>query len=78
MEERRKLQSLAWVYTMVEEHLHNLFYRCPEILSCKEQVEREVINGQLPPTLAVQKLIAKYAESRINEHIKETSPFNLV
>ena len=27
--ERRKQQTLSWVYTMVEEHLHNLFYRSP-------------------------------------------------
>ena len=39
--ERRKQQTLSWVYTMVEEHLHNLFYRSPAIIGCKEEIERE-------------------------------------
>lgn len=37
--ERRKQQTLSWVYTMVEEHLHNLFYRSPAIIGCKEEID---------------------------------------
>lgn len=35
--ERRKQQTLSWVYTMVEEHLHNLFYRSPAIIGCQRR-----------------------------------------
>lgn len=74
---RRKHQTLDWVYSMVEEHLHNLFYKSPEIISCQNEIETSVINGKLAPTMAVQKYIEEYAKSDIRSHLKDTSPFEL-
>lgn len=76
LEARRRQQTLSWVYSMVEEHLHNLFYRCPEIIECKGNIEDYVVKGQLTPTLAVQELINKFAHAKITDNsIIKSSPF---
>ena len=78
LKERRKQQTISWVYTMIEEHLHNLFYRCPEIIKSKGDIEEDVINGKLSATLAVQQLIDKFANADINENsLRNLSPFDL-
>ncbi len=61
--ERRKRQTLSWVYAMVEEHLQNLFYRAPEIVAVKDDIEADVVGGRLPATMAVNKLIDVYSSS---------------
>lgn len=76
--ERRKQQTLSWVYTMVEEHLHNLFYRSPAVIECKEGIEQEVIAGKLSATMAVQKLIAQFADAELaDSNISGSSPFEI-
>ena len=78
LKERRKQQTISWVYTMIEEHLHNLFYRCPEIIKSKGEIEEDVINGKLSATLAVQQLIDNFANADINENsLRNLSPFDL-
>lgn len=56
-EARRKAQTLSWVYTMVEEHLHNIFFQHPGVMSCKNMIEQQVVTGEISATMAVQKLI---------------------
>ena len=76
--ERRKQQALSWVYSMVEEHLHNLFYRSPEIISIQKDIEQEVISGQLSATIAVQKFIDRFSETNLSsKNYTKTSPFTL-
>lgn len=76
--ERRKQQTLSWVYSMVEEHLHNLFYRAPEIISCKSAIEDAVIAGKLSATMAVQKLIDTFSSKKFTDNsYKQSSPFEI-
>ena len=76
--ERRKQQTLSWVYTMVEEHLHNLFYRSPAIIGCKEEIEREVVGGKISATMAVQDLINRFAAAELSGvNVKDSSPFEI-
>lgn len=76
--ERRKQQTLSWVYSMVEEHLHNLFYRAPEIISCKGNIEDDVITGKLSATMAVQKLIDTFSYKKLMDNsYKNLSPFEI-
>ena len=76
--ERRKQQTLSWVYTMVEEHLHNLFYRSPAIIGCKEEIEREVVVGKISATMAVQDLINRFAAAELRGvNVKDSSPFEI-
>jgi LAO/AO transport system kinase len=74
--ERRKQQTLSWVYAMVEEHLHNLFYRAPEIASCRETLESDVIEGRLSATMAVQRYIDEFAKVR-SQSMAGISPFEI-
>ena len=63
---------------MVEEHLHNLFYRSPAVIECKEGIEQEVIAGKLSATMAVQKLIAQFADAELaDSNISGSSPFEI-
>ena len=78
LEKRRKAQTLSWVYSMVDEHLHNLFYRAPEVAACQTQVENAVVNGKLAPTLAVQELISKFAATDLTKQsLTDSSPFEI-
>ncbi len=74
--ERRKQQTLSWVYAMVEEHLHNLFYRCPDIMKNRAGIEEQVISGQVTATMAVQQLITMFAADT-NRTGNATSPFEI-
>lgn len=75
--ERRKQQTLSWVYSMVEEHLQNLFYRSPDIVACKDNIEEAVIGGQTTPTLAVTKFIDTFKKSMLEGHDDGLSPFEI-
>ncbi|WP_293726679.1 methylmalonyl Co-A mutase-associated GTPase MeaB [uncultured Phascolarctobacterium sp.] len=76
--ERRKQQTLSWVYTMVEEHLRNLFYRAPEIVACKGSIEEAVVEGRLTATLAVQELIGKFSQTSLSgRNVDASSPFEI-
>lgn len=75
---RRKQQTLAWVHAMVEEHLHNLFYRAPKIMENRERIENQVIEGKLSPTLAVQKFIDIFSHTDLTENnYIASSPFEI-
>ncbi len=60
LENRRRTQTLDWVYSMVEEHLHKSFFEHAGVKNIRADVERAVIEGHMPPTVAVQELIRKY------------------
>lgn len=60
-DERRKTQTLAWVYQMVEEHLRNEFFQHPAVQQCQQGIERQVVEGRLAATLAVQQLLGAFA-----------------
>ena len=74
LQERRKQQTMSWVYSMVEEHLHNLFYRAPRIIACKDSVEDQVLQGELTPTLAVQQLINTFIEEKLEPIGSKNNP----
>jgi LAO/AO transport system kinase len=59
-EKRRQRQTLDWVYSMVEEHLHASFFSHAGVESIRADVETAVVEGHLPPTVAAQKLIQQY------------------
>ena len=57
---RRKTQTLAWVYAMVEEHLHNRFYQNERVKECRNHIDQDVSEGKISATMAMQRLIAAY------------------
>jgi len=61
---RRRNQTLHWVYSMVEEHLHSLFFQNPAVAANKGSIERQVAAGEISATMAVQQLIKAFEGSR--------------
>ena len=45
---------------MVEEHLRASFFNHAGVGSIRADIEEAVVNGRIPPTVAVQMLIKKY------------------
>jgi LAO/AO transport system kinase len=63
-EERRRSQTLDWVYSMVEEHLLKSFFDNATVKNMRSRIEKAVVEGHMPPTVAVRKLLQEYEENR--------------
>lgn len=59
-ENRRQRQIIAWVKTMIDEHLHNLFYEDPVIKGRLPEVRAAVLAGVVSPSQAVSELIKTF------------------
>lgn len=59
-ENRRQRQIIAWVKTMIDEHLHNLFYEDPVIKGRLPEVRATVLAGVVSPSQAVAELIRTF------------------
>ena len=59
-ENRRQRQIIAWVKTMIDEHLHNLFYEDPVIKGRLPEVRAAVLAGEVSPSQAVAELIRTF------------------
>ena len=59
---RRQAQLLNWVHAMVEESLVDRFFRHPEVKTSRPSIERAVLHGEIPPTVAVQHLLGSYRQ----------------
>lgn len=57
---RRQQQLLDWVHAMVKASLVDDFFRHPAVQNTRPELERAVMRGELPPTVAVQQLLACY------------------
>jgi LAO/AO transport system kinase len=64
--ERRRQQTLAWVYSMVEDYLKQKFYGCDAVTQARPGMESRVISGDLSATEAAAELI------RIFESVQPT------
>jgi LAO/AO transport system kinase len=58
--ERRKQQTLSWVYTMVEDYIKQKFYSCEAVAKERPSVENLVTSGALSATQAASELIRLY------------------
>jgi LAO/AO transport system kinase len=65
--ERRKQQTLSWVYSMVEDYLKQEFYRCPAVEENRALIEKQVVSGDLSATGAASKLIRLFEESPVKK-----------
>ncbi len=63
-EKRRKSQILSWVHSMIDEHLHNLFFEDPLIRGRMPAVMEAVVNGVVSPSQAVSELIRAFDMDR--------------
>lgn len=63
-ENRRQRQVLSWVSSMIDEHLHNLFYEDPIVKSRMPEVRAAVLTGVISPSQAVAELIRSFDMDR--------------
>jgi LAO/AO transport system kinase len=56
--QRRRGQSLSWMWSLVEEGLRDRFNRHPEVQRQLPHLARQVESGQLPPAAAAGQLLA--------------------
>jgi LAO/AO transport system kinase len=55
--ERRKNQSVEWVFSMIENSLRENFYSNPQIQAQLPVIKDQVLNGSMLPTTAADKLL---------------------
>ena len=58
------MQTLAWVYAMVEEYLKNNFYQHEQVKLIKDEVDLAVSQGEISATRAMEKLIRVYEDNQ--------------
>lgn len=56
---RRQEQTLEWVRSMVEEYVHNRVARNNALAESSHTIEKQVLKGEITPTVAVQHIISK-------------------
>jgi len=63
-EERRKNQSLAWVFSMIENYLKESFFNNPHVQKELPNIKDKLLNGTLLPTTAAEDLLKTYYLSK--------------
>lgn len=61
---RRENQLLDWMHSMIDEHLHNLFFEDPVINGRMPEVKEAVLNGSISPTQGVAELVQLFDVER--------------
>ena len=61
---RRKKQLLEWMHSMIDEHLHSLFFEDPVITGRMPEVREAVLQGVISPTQAVKELVNMFDVDR--------------
>ena len=64
---RRDSQLLDWMKSMIDEHLHNLFFDDAVIMGRMPEVREAVLNGTISPTQAVAELVKIFDVKRASE-----------
>ncbi len=57
---RRESQLLDWRHSMIDEHLHNLFFEDAVVRGRMPEIKQAVISGEISPTQAVAELLGVF------------------
>ncbi len=57
-EERRRTQSVRWMWDLVNQHLHSMLREHPSLRELSSQLECQVAQGQLTPSTAADRITA--------------------
>ncbi len=69
-QKRRDSQLLDWMYSMIDEHLHNLFFGDAVITGRMPEIRDAILDGTISPTQAVAELIKMFDVKRAAERQK--------
>ncbi len=59
-EQRRREQTLEWVHAMAHDALLAAFHQHPAVKTLLPEIEKQVLDGQIPAASAAQSLLAKF------------------
>ncbi|MBB6175378.1 LAO/AO transport system kinase [Anoxybacillus tengchongensis] len=62
-EERRREQMKDWLHAMIKDYLHIRFFQHPAVQQQLPTIERDVMEGKQPVTMAAQQLIRLYEQT---------------
>ncbi|MCB0871865.1 MAG: methylmalonyl Co-A mutase-associated GTPase MeaB [Actinobacteria bacterium] len=61
---RRAAQQRHWMWTMVDEHLHDAVRQAPGVSALREELERDVEDGRLSAVEAAARIVSAFAADR--------------
>ncbi|MCI5837408.1 MAG: methylmalonyl Co-A mutase-associated GTPase MeaB [Veillonellaceae bacterium] len=64
---RRQDQTISWVYSMIHEHLHTIFFQNPVVRGRLPEVKDAVLGGKVSPSQAVDELIHVFEGSALRK-----------
>lgn len=59
-EGRRRQQTLEWVHAMAHDALLEAFHQNPEVKALLPEIEKQVLEGQIPAAMAAKSLLGKF------------------
>ena len=62
---RRQEQTLSWVRSMIDEHLHTIFFQNPVVKGRIPEVQEAVLGGKISPSQAVTELVEVFDQSAL-------------
>ncbi len=62
---RRQEQTLSWVRSMIDEHLHTIFFQNPVVKGRIPEVQEAVLAGKISPSQAVTELVEVFDQSAL-------------
>ncbi len=65
--ERRRKQAIAWMWTMVDERLREMFRRNDAVASALPRIEQAVRTGDAPATRAAEELLTIFAHAQTDD-----------
>jgi len=61
-EKRRREQARDWLHSLLNERLQETFYNSPAVLEYLPDIEKKVMQGQLPAVQAARNLLKLFKE----------------
>jgi LAO/AO transport system kinase len=61
--ERRRRQRLRWLWAMVEDQLRQSVHAHPAVRALRDDLEREVLEGTIPPAVAARRVLEAFLSS---------------
>lgn len=68
--ENRKIQSIEWMWSLLEEGLKDQFYKNPDIKLMLPKIKQEVEKGKIAPTAAAFELLSSFSNKKISNWVE--------
>ncbi|MCQ6280888.1 methylmalonyl Co-A mutase-associated GTPase MeaB [Bacillus sp. EB600] len=62
--QRRRKQTIDWMYTMVEDYLRTSFFNHPEVSRFIPVIEKALVNGEMSATMGAHQLLKTFEDIR--------------